>query len=156
MQRFLVVLPLAVLAACGAMPFAQQQEAPPAEAAAEAAPVPAVAASPLPRPAGRTAAALDTTTEAERAAALAAPQGGERQLGRAVASLGAPGEPGIWVKTPLVSAPVPGRIDWQGQSLSLELRPADDGSGTTQISLAALRLLGAPLTGLPEITIYAR
>jgi hypothetical protein len=41
-------------------------------------------------------------------------------------------------------------------SVNLELRPSGGtlGSGS-QISLAAMRLIEAPLTGLPEVSVYA-
>ncbi len=96
---------------------------------------------------------LDTTTSAEKAAALAAPAAsGERTLGRVVVTLGAPAEQGLWLATPLVSAPVQGRVETaSGQSLAVELRP---GSGAAQLSLAAFQALGLSLTGLPEVTVF--
>ncbi len=107
----------------------------------------------------RTAEAFDTTTEAERAIAKAAaaepPESAEQALGTTVASLGDPADPGLWLATPLVSGTRPGRLVYPetGESVLVELRPA---SGATRISLAAIRLLGAPLAGLPEIEVYGR
>ena len=107
----------------------------------------------------RTAEAFDTTTEAERviatAAAAEAPEGGEESLGTTVASLGDPADPGLWLATPLVSEERPGRLVYAetGESVLVELRP---GSGASRISLPAIRLLGAPLTGLPEIEVFGR
>jgi len=102
---------------------------------------------------GATAAALDTTTEAEKVAALVAPAaGGERELGRVVVALGSPAEQGIWLKTALVSAVTPGRVVTAGgQSLAVELRP---GSGAALLSLAAFQALGLKLTELPEVTVF--
>nr|WP_246849340.1 D-galactarate dehydratase [Rubellimicrobium arenae] len=77
------------------------------------------------------------------------------QLGTTVASLGSPANPGLWLETPLVSEPTQGRVEYNGQSVALELRPSggEPGSGS-QISLEAMRALGAPLTGLPELTVF--
>ena len=110
-------------------------------------------------PAGAvTAEQFDTTTEAERQAALARAPRGERELGRTIASLGNPAEPGFWLETPLVTQVTHGRVVYPltGNSVAVELRPiaAAPGAGS-RISLPAIRLLGAPLTGLPELTVYA-
>lgn len=79
------------------------------------------------------------------------------RIGTTVASLGDPGEDGFWVKTPLVSAPTSGRVVYvtSGRSVQVQLIPLDGPSGGgSQISLAAMRLLDAPLTGLPELVVY--
>lgn len=101
---------------------------------------------------------LDSTTEEERRAARAeAATGAARDLGVTVASLGAPAEPGLWLKTPLVDAPGRGRVDYAptGQSVAVDLIPleAERGAGS-QLSLAGFRALGAALTGLPELRVY--
>lgn len=103
-----------------------------------------------------TAAEFDTTTAEDRAEALAAAEPeGEKSLGVTLASLGSPTDPGIWLKTPLVSELVQGRVEYLGKSISLELRPSggEVGSGS-QLSLPAMRLLGAPLTGIIEIDVF--
>lgn len=112
---------------------------------------------PPPPPTARTVEDFDTTTAEDRAAALqAAPEVGERRLGTTIASLGSPTDPGIWFKTPLVSAVTQGRVEYNGNSVSVELRPSGGAPGSgSQISLAAMRLIEAPLTGLPEVTVYA-
>ncbi|TNC73896.1 D-galactarate dehydratase [Rubellimicrobium roseum] len=76
-------------------------------------------------------------------------------LGTTVASLGSPTNPGRWLETPLVAEPTQGRVEYNGQSVNVELRPSggEPGSGS-QISLEAMRALGAPLTGLPELTVF--
>ena len=153
MRRFYPLLLLPLLAACAAGDsLAPRQSAPVTPAAT------APTTSPLPAPSGRTAEALDTTSAAERAAALDVAPAAERELGTAIASLGSPSEAGIWLKTPLVTSVSEGRLVWTetGKSITVNLRPAEGNSGTTQISLAALRLLEAPLSALPELTIYAR
>jgi hypothetical protein len=118
---------------------------------------PAVEAAPAPAPVlgeGVSAAALDTTTPAEKAAALAAPApAGARALGPTVVALGSPADPGLWVQAPGVTAPGKGRVEVAGgKSLAVELRP---GTGPAQMSLAAFQALGLPLTGLPEVTLFA-
>ena len=96
---------------------------------------------------------LDTTTAAERAAALAAPAtGAERQLGRVIVALGPPAEQGIWLSSALVTKVVQGRIETAaGKSLTLELRP---GTGGALLSLAAFQALGLSLTALPDVIVY--
>jgi hypothetical protein len=123
----------------------------PSEPAEEVA---AIAAAPAPPPGARTAEEFDTTTEAQRAAATSAAPAPEERLGQVVASLGDPAAAGIWMETDLVDAPRSGRVVAEGGSDALvELRP---GSGGARLSLAAMRLLQVPLTGLPTVTVYGR
>lgn len=108
----------------------------------------------------RTIEDFDTTDDAARNAAVAgAADAGARRLGRTIATLGSAAEPGIWIKTPLVDGVVEGRADnpSAGTSIAVELRPAggDPGAGS-QVSLAAMRLLEAPLTGLPELILFTK
>jgi hypothetical protein len=112
---------------------------------------------PPPSSDARTVEQFDTTTAEDRAAAVApAPATGARRLGTTIASLGSPTDPGIWFKTPLVSEVTQGRIEYQGNSVNVELRPSGGAAGSgSQISLAAMRLIEAPLTGLPEVVVYA-
>ena len=111
-------------------------------------------------PAGaRTAEEFDTTTQEERVAAVQTAQtgGGAELLGTTIASLGAPSEAGIWMKTPLVSAPAKGRVDdpASGAQVAVDLVPLDAPRGAgSQLSLAAMRLLGVGLTELPEVKVY--
>lgn len=108
------------------------------------------------RPGDRTAAAMDTTTEAERAAALAAARRGGQALGETLAGLGAPAEGGFWLRTGLVQAVRPGRVvAASGASVGVELRPSgrEPGSGS-EISLAALRALELPLTSLATLQVF--
>lgn len=112
---------------------------------------------PPPPPQARTVEEFDTTTQAARAEALAAQDGGGRQLGTTQATLGAAGEPGIWLKTPLVQTVTLGRIEWQGTEINVELRPSGGPAGSgSQLSLAAMRLIGAPLTDIVELAVYRR
>ena len=112
---------------------------------------------PPPPPTARTVEDFDTTTAADRAeAVVTAPVSGERNLGTTIATLGSPTDPGLWFKTPLVTSVTQGRIDFQSRSVAVELRPSGGAAGSgSQISLAAMRLIEAPLTGLPEVTVYA-
>ena len=100
---------------------------------------------------------LDITTDQARAEALAPPQGAETSLGVTVASLGSPAEPGFWLKTPLVERAAQGRVVYPetGQSVLVNLIPLEgpDTAGS-RMSLSAMRLIGAPLTGLPELQVY--
>lgn len=134
------------LSGCGMM----KPSKPPAAAVEPAAPV----AQPV-IGVGASAAALDQSTAAERAAAVAAkPAGGERVLGSAVVALGSPAEQGLWVKSALVVTPAKGRVVTEsGASVAVDLLP---GTGAASLSLAAFRALGLGLTDLPEVTIYVQ
>lgn len=106
-----------------------------------------------------TAEQFDTTSQAERIAALEPEKpAGERLLGKTIATLGNPTDPGFWLETPLVSEPMQGRVVYAptGKSVAVELIPIT-GAATSgsRISLPAMRLLGAPLAGLPELTVFA-
>ena len=113
---------------------------------------------PPPPPSANSAVEFDTTTAEDRQEALAVETGssGERSLGTTVATLGSPADPGIWLKTPLVSEETEGRVAFGGGSINIELRPSggEPGSGS-QISLPAMRLLNAPLTGIIELDVFA-
>ncbi len=96
---------------------------------------------------------FDTTTNAQREAATSPPASGT-SLGTTVATLGDAGTPGFWLETPLVSAPTTGRVrnPATGRTVQVDLRPASGGS--SRISLAAMRLLEAPLTELVSLEVY--
>ncbi|MEL7164195.1 MAG: hypothetical protein AAFY52_03555 [Pseudomonadota bacterium] len=79
-------------------------------------------------------------------------------LGRTVASLGNAAEPGLWIKTPLVRAEREGRVFYAetGKTVAVRLIPIDGpASAGSRLSLEAMRALGAPLTGLPEVDVLA-
>lgn len=99
--------------------------------------------------------ALDTTTEAQRAAATATPvPEGDAALGKVVVSLGDVTQAGFWLRSPLVAAARPGLVKTAGgQTVQVDLLP---GEGAAQLSLAAFRALGLGLTDLPEVTVYGR
>jgi hypothetical protein len=101
---------------------------------------------------------FDTTSEEDRTAATQVDASAQtEELGVTIASLGPPAEPGIWLKTPLVTALSEGRITYNDTSINVELRPSGGGQGSgSQISLAAMRLIEAPLTALAEVTVFLR
>ena len=103
----------------------------------------------------RTAEEFDTTSADDREAALQAAQAGtaETDLGLTIASLGDVTAPGIWLKTPLVSEASKGRVTFaeKGTAVAVDLIPINaEGGAGSRISLAAMRLLEADLTSLPE------
>ncbi len=164
MRNSFVCLLLALpIAGCGTGPF---QVKPPLENTEVAQPAVVVEPSeetveevrPAVRPPqnARTVEEFDTTTVEERVEA-AAPATGGRSLGTTIASLGDPTKAGFWLETPLVDAPAKGRVVFpgSGKSAQVDLIPIDapDGAGS-RISLAAMRLIEAPLTDLPTIEVY--
>ena len=67
-------------------------------------------------------------------------------------------EAGFWIKTPLVSEPGKGRVlhPGTGKSAQVDLIPIDAPQGAgSRLSLAAMRLIGADLTGLPEVRVFS-
>ena len=108
--------------------------------------------------AGQSAAALDTVSESEKEEAkAAAAQSGAQELGRTTASLGAPAEAGLWLKTPLVSAPAKGKVELAsgGESLAVDLIPIEgEATAGSRLSLSAMQALGVSLTDLPELVVY--
>ena len=123
---------------------------------------PPVVVAPPPPDTARTPEQFDTTTPEQREEAVAPPPptnntAGDGRLGTTVASIGAADEPGFWIKTPLVSSQASGRLFYpaSGRTVQVQLIPSGGGTGSgSQVSLAALRLLDAPLDGLPELVVY--
>jgi hypothetical protein len=109
---------------------------------------------------GVDAAAIDKTSEADKKAATsAAAATDEKELGKTIASLGAVAEQGFWLKTPLGGAAREGRVEWadNGNSVKVTLIPKQgEATSGSQISLAAMRALGIPLTALPELIVFAK
>ncbi|ACM01416.1 hypothetical protein [Cereibacter sphaeroides] len=135
-------LALLMLTACDSLRQAAAPVAPPP---------PAPAARPIPGGQGVAAESFDRTTEAERRKAMA-PQAAGAALGTVTVALGAPAESGFWLRSSLVTAEQPGRVELPGgRSLAVTLRP---GEGAAQLSLAAYRALGLGLTDLPQMTVY--
>ena len=103
---------------------------------------------------------FDSAMPGERSAALEPPAtaaADDGRLGTTIASLGDPAEAGFWIRTPLVTEPAPGRVVYpiSGRSVQVQLIPSGGVAGSgSQVSLAAMRLLDAPLTELPELVVY--
>lgn len=76
-------------------------------------------------------------------------------LGTTVASLGNPAEPGIWIKTPLVSSRQKGKITAaNGKEVVADFIPIDGpATAGSRMSLQAFQALGLPLTDLPEVAL---
>ncbi len=113
-------------------------------------------AAPPPPATAQTAEALDTTTPQQRAAAAAPPEAPSKALGTTVATLGSPTEPGLWLKTPLVSVEQQGRVTnpANGKSSLVTLIPIEGPeTAGSRMSLAALRLIEASLTDLTEVEV---
>jgi hypothetical protein len=156
-MRFALFIALLALSACET-PFVQEVFAPEMPETTVAPAETLVAAPPPPPPqTARTVAEFDTTTAADRAEAVAVrATAADQALGTTLATLGTPTEPGIWLKTPLVTGLQQGKVTHQGRTINIELRPSggEVGSGS-QISLAAMRLLEAPLTAILELQVIA-
>ncbi len=107
----------------------------------------------------RTVEEFDVTTAQEREEAAAVPVATvEKRLGLTVASLGDPTQAGFWIKTPLVSAAGKGRVVYPGTGKSVQVYMTPiEGSGFagSRLSLAAFRLIEAPLTELPEVEVFS-
>ncbi len=148
----ILILGLAALSACGVVDRIRGRAPAPDTTLAEPSNAPLSAVEPL--AAGQSAAALDQTTDAEKAAATAAPTASaERDLGRVVVALGSPAEQGFWLRSALVTVPGTGRVVTAGgASVNVDLQP---GTGAALLSLAAYRALGLALTDLPEVTVFA-
>ena len=160
MTRFVSLAALLALAACAQNP--QSASLPALEAAGPEQMRPKVRPAGLGRvvpKAAKTAEEFDVTTPQERAAAAAVPvEGGEKRLGLSIASLGDPTQAGFWIKTPLVSAPGKGRVVYPGtgKSVQVDLIPIEGAdSAGSRLSLAAFRIIEAPLTELPEVEIFS-
>ncbi|MFZ3581320.1 D-galactarate dehydratase [Loktanella sp. DJP18] len=154
-----MMFPVFALTACESMMQPVSATAPGAVVTPAAAGAPAATLNPSPPPrppaAARTVAQFDTTSDADKAQALAVQVDTPvRDLGTTLATLGPPAEPGIWLKTPLVSSLTMGRVGYKGKDANVELRPSGGAEGSgSQISLAAMQTLGIPLTEIAEVSV---
>ena len=101
---------------------------------------------------------FDTTSPAQRAAAVAAAANAPAAVraGLTTVSLGDPAAPGLWLETPLIRVATSARVTVPatGQAAVLDLRPIPGATGAgSRMSLAAMRLLGLPLTALTEVAV---
>lgn len=103
---------------------------------------------------------LDESSTAEKKEALKTTDtSGEKKLGETIATLGDVAQQGFWLKTSLVIKEREGRIVWaeDGNSVNVTLVPKQgEVTSGSQISLAAMRALGIPLTALAELIVFAR
>ena len=155
MKHLSLIVLVVLVAGCARLGIGQRGTDAPAGATPSA-------SAPAPRPStsARTVDEFDTTSAEDRAAAVAmaeAKPAGEQKLGTTIASLGNPSEPGFWMETPLVKETTQGRVEYagSGKSVAVELRPIEGEAGAgSRMSLAAMRLIEAPLTGLPEVLVF--
>ena len=151
MKQFGLIVGAAALGACGLVP----QGVPSSEVEGEGRAI-GVTTDILVRPRVRPESLADLAAAAEETAPVApAPSG---PLGQTVASLGNPTEPGLWLKTPLVSVPGTGRVVYPGtgKSVTVTLLPLDGpATAGSQISLAAMQGIGAGLADLPTIEVFS-
>jgi hypothetical protein len=158
-MKHLLLLPL-ILSAC-ASPLLRMAPAPsvpvlmPDTDTTRPLPRPDARPAPLGTSGARTAATLDQTTPAQRAAAVAPPATGARLLGETLAALGSPTEQGFWLRTGLVDRVQQGRVEVAGgKGVAVELRPSGQPAGAgSQLSLAAFRALEVPLTQLVTLRV---
>ncbi len=81
-----------------------------------------------------------------------------QSLGTTVATLGNAAEPGLWLKTPLVSSRQQGILISKdnGERVQVELIPIPgEATSGSRISLQAMQALGLPLTALAQIDVRA-
>ncbi|PKP82273.1 MAG: D-galactarate dehydratase [Alphaproteobacteria bacterium HGW-Alphaproteobacteria-2] len=99
---------------------------------------------------------IDSTTEEEIAAAIAVPASTGDSLGRVIGSLGNVAEGGFWLRTPLVTQQIPGRVVVVRTRKAVNVTLIPDSGGGHRLSLAAMRALEEPLTALPDIEVFAQ
>jgi hypothetical protein len=83
----------------------------------------------------------------------------ERDLGKTIASLGLIDETGFWLQTPLVQSEVEGRVVYLKTETSINLRLIPNGAAAgsgSQISIAAMKVLGIPIVDLAELQVFIR
>lgn len=120
------------------------------------------------KPAPRTAASVQSTettaagtvtpvAPTDTAAGAAVASGAAGRLGSTVVSLGAAGQAGNWLKTPLVKARTNGRVvnAETGKSAQVVLLPLAGGGSGSQASIGTMQALGAELTDLPTVEVFA-
>lgn len=88
--------------------------------------------------------------------AKAEPAPQRRLPGTTIASLGNAAQPGLWMRTPLVTATMRGRVTdpATGLAVVLDLIPLDAAPGAgSRMSLGAYQSLNLPLTALPQLRV---
>ncbi|MCH2075338.1 MAG: hypothetical protein MK180_00430 [Rhodobacteraceae bacterium] len=134
-MRILICLPFVLLAGCGQLPAVFQPGPPP-----------------VVEPAAPELVLEEEGAEIEEAVAEPVPAASRETL----VTLGNAAEPGLWVKTPLVSTQGQGRVTAveSGRSIEVTLIPIDGpATAGSRASLAALQALGLPLTAVSPLRI---
>ena len=156
-MRALLILPAFALAACEAMLVPSTAPGPVPTAQDEPVQTLDPTPPPPPPPAATTVDEFDTTTEEDKAEALAVEEPVSAELGTTLVTLGDPADPGIWLKTPLVSSLTPGRVAYKSNEANMELRPSGGAAGSgSEMSLPGMRVLEIPLTEIAEVTVSRR
>lgn len=166
---FMLALPVLALAACADLGSERPAEAPAQDDAARPAPTPErvtptltagrAGGAPLSRPAAARPEAYDRSTAEQKAEASAADRAEARLLGTTTASLGDPAQQGFWIRTPLAKSAGKGRLvdPATKKAVNVDLIPREGPeSGGSLVSLAAMQMLGVPLTSLPRLEVFAR
>jgi len=152
MKHLLLITSALMLVSCATLPFGLSSAKMQPSATIETRPAANPRAVTAPPPGAKTAAAFDTTTATQKAAALASAPA-SRALGKTIVTLGLVTEPGFWLRSGLVKTAGRGHIKTAaGDSVAVDLIP---GTGATQLSLAAFRALNLPLTGFTEVQVLA-
>lgn len=155
MKMIMITALVAFAAGCTAIPVETPIEVP---AGAVPPPVETLNRVPPPPALAVTVAQFDTVSDADRREAInVSADAAIGKVGETIATLGSPRDPGIWLKTPLVENLQMGRITYEDVSINIELRPSGGApGGGSQISLSAMRLIGAPLTSFVKLEVFAR
>ena len=142
----MIVCMSAALTGCGLVPNGLKK---PATLADDVSVSESVEASDQTRPQARPDAA--PTAASTEIAKPAVASGG---LGSTIASLGSPAEPGLWLKTPLVSTQSSGKVSYKGKTIAVTLIPIEGPkTAGSRLSLQGFQALGAPLTDLVEVQV---
>lgn len=110
---------------------------------------------PKPRPIGKSGADI-AVLPAVKLMPVARP---EQDLGDTIVALGPLGRSGLWLRTPLVRSEVKGRVVYAktGAAANVLLLPLKGVHGAgSQLSLAAMQVLGMPLAELAKIQVFVR
>lgn len=105
----------------------------------------------------QTAEDFDTSTDAEREAAVQTDPKLGTELGTTSATLGNAATPGFWLETPLVSSRVKGHVKdpKTGKSLKVDLIPIEGpATAGSRLSLPAMRLLDVDLQSIVNLDVY--
>ncbi|PLS20299.1 hypothetical protein [Neptunicoccus cionae] len=106
-----------------------------------------------------TQAAAGAVSDSELAEAVKPVERPEQDKGTTVASLGLLERDGFWLRTPLVTSEADGRVvlEPSGASVNVRLLPSGGEAGAgSQLSIAAMQVLGVPITDLVTVRVFIR